>query len=274
MAVVSLSIVGLAIYVLFFSSSTTIYEALPCTAAIVDQLSLTHPNSTFVDSVNSTLASAGYSVDYYNYSQVTVDFYKQLPSKRYSIIILRVHSGVGRYSGLTSLYTSEVYGEFGHYLEQSWKQVVAVEYVENGPKYFAITSELVKASDGCRGLKVIMMGCDGLKKDDLAKAYVEKGADFYVSWNGSVSPQHTDVAVNELLHSLVSENQTVGNAVSSTMDRVGLDPNYGSTLAFYPSEAAEHLVVGELSGCLSTFYTYAVLTVLGHKDWEWRRFLS
>jgi len=242
--IILLLVVVSSVYFFVFSSSTTTYEAIPYTAAIIDQLAMTHPNQTFIQNVNNTLTTAGFSVDYYNYSQITVDFYRQLPSKRYNLIILRVHSGVGQFSGLTSFYTSEDYSEWGHYWEQTNKQVVPVEYIENGPKYFAITSNFVKASDICKNSAVIMMGCDGLRenKTDMAEAFIEKGANVYISWDGLVSPRHTDKAINKLVNNLVSRNQTIGEAIDDAMNTVGPDPNYHSRLAYYPSQAEGFII--------------------------------
>ncbi len=64
----------------------------PFTAAIVDQLSLTQPNPEFIGQARGLLAQAGYLVDYYPGEQVTVDFYRDLPTRNYDLIILRVHS--------------------------------------------------------------------------------------------------------------------------------------------------------------------------------------
>lgn len=232
--IIALLVAGLSVYFLFFSSSTMVYEALPHTAAIIDQLSLTHPNATFIENVEKTLTSANFTVDYYNYSKITVDFYRQLPSKRYSLIILRVHSGVGQYSGLTCLYTSENYSDWAHYWEQTNKQVVAVDYVQNGPTYFAITSNFIKASDICKNSTVIMMGCNGTEKDDMEKAFIEKGANVYIGWDGSVSPEHTDKATEQLLINIITKNQTIDEAIDNTMNTVGSDPNYHSRLTHYP----------------------------------------
>ncbi|MBX5328627.1 MAG: hypothetical protein QHH18_07390 [Candidatus Bathyarchaeota archaeon] len=234
---------GLLIYYFFIPKAPAVYEAVPKTAAIVDQLAITHSNVAFVTSVNETLTSAGFSVDYYNYSEVTVDFYKQLPSKRYSLIILRVHSGVGQYSGLTSLYTSEPHSQWPHYWEQMNDEVVAVEYVSGGPIYFAITSKFVRNSDACKNSIIIMMGCDGLTATDMASAYVEKGAKAYISWNGPVSPGHTDTATSELIRNLVLKNQTIADAVNNTMNVVGSDPNYHSQLAFYPTTSSNYTLL-------------------------------
>lgn len=255
LSIILLLVAGLSIYFLVFSSSTAVYEAIPYTAAIIDQLAINHPNSTFIQNVNNTLMSAGFTVDYYNYSQITVDFYKQLPSKRYSLIILRGHSGVGRYSGLTCVYTSENYSDWLHYREQIDKQVVAVEYVENGPKYFAITSNFVKVLDICKNSTIIMMGCDGLNKTDMAKAFVEKGVNVYISWDGPVSPEHTDKAIDQLIRNLVSNNQTIGEAI----DNISPDPHYNSRLAYYPSEAGDY----PITRTAENFYTQILIRMIG-----------
>lgn len=241
-AVISLLVTGLLVCLFVFSSSTTIYKAIPYTAAIIDQLGITHPNATFIQNTKNTLTSAGFSVNYYNYSQITVDFYRQLPSKRYSLIILRVHSCVGEYTRLTSLYTSESYSEWAYQLEQTRDQVTAVQIVEGRSAYFAITSNFAKASDVCNNSIVIMMGCDGLKKNDMAEAFIEKGAGVYISWDGPVTAEHTDKAADQLLRNLVSKNQTIVEAIRTTMNTVGPDPYYHSRLAYYPSEARDYIV--------------------------------
>lgn len=241
--IISLLVVGLSVYFYFFSSSTTIYEAIPYTAAIIDHLAITHPNATFVQNVNSTLTSAGFNVDYYNYSQITVDFFRQLPSKRYSLIILRVHSCVGWFTGLTSLYTSENYSEWKHLIEQTKDQVVPVQFELGGEsRYFAITSNFVKSLDVCRNSTIIMMGCDGLNKTDMAEAFIENGANIYISWDGPVTPEHTDKATDQLLRNLVSKNQAVGEAISNTMNTAGSDPYYNSLLAYYPSKVENYII--------------------------------
>jgi len=255
--IISLLIAALLVYFFVFSSSTTVYEAIPYTAAIIDQLAISHPNTTFIQNAKNTLISTGYSVDYYNYSQITVNFYKQLPSKRYSLIILRVHSGVGWFTGLTSFYTSELYNEWAHYLEQTKDQVVPVG-IENvtEPRYFAITSNFVKASDICKNSAVIMMGCEGLKKTDMAKALIEKGANVYISWNGSVTSEHTDKATDQLLRNLIFKNQTIGEAINNTMNTAGPDPDYHSLLSYYPSESTDYIITTKpKTVSISTFHS-------------------
>ena len=47
-------------------------------AAIVDHLSLTAPNQTFIQTATNILKQAGYTVDYYLGEEVTVEFYRNL----------------------------------------------------------------------------------------------------------------------------------------------------------------------------------------------------
>lgn len=61
-------------------------------AAIIDHLSISQPNQTFIENATSILQEAGYEVHYFKGEQVTVDFYKNLPSQGFSFIIFRVHS--------------------------------------------------------------------------------------------------------------------------------------------------------------------------------------
>jgi hypothetical protein len=259
----SILVATLLVYFFVFSHSTAVYEAIPHTAAIIDQLALTHPNATFIENVEKTLTSANFTVDYYNYSQITVDFYRQLPSKRYSLIILRVHSGIGQYSGLTSFYTSENYSDWAHYWEQTNKEVVAVDYVQNGPTYFAITSNFIKTSDACKNSTVIMMGCDGLNKTDMAEAFVEKGAKVYIGWDGSISPEHTDKATEQLLSNIVSKNQTIGEAIENAMKTVGSDPNYHqSKLTYYPLKAENYVITTSNSALDTNQYSLLRLVTL------------
>jgi hypothetical protein len=254
----SILVAALLVYFFVFSSAIAVYEAIPHTAAIIDQLALTHPNTTFIQNVNNTLMSAGFTVDYYNYSQITVDFYRQLPSKRYSLIILRVHSGIGRYSGLTSFYTSENYSDWAHYWEQTNKEVVAVDYVQNGPTYFAITSNFIRASDICKNSTVIMMGCDGLNKTDMAKAFIEKGAKVYIGWDGPISPEHTDKATEQLIRNIVPKNQTISEAIDNTMKTTGSDPNYQSRLTYYPLKAENYIITTSIHE-FKKFWSYLLV---------------
>jgi len=61
-------------------------------AAIVDQLSLKFPNQTYVETATDILEQARYMKDHHPSENVTVEFFRNLPTHRYNMIILRVHS--------------------------------------------------------------------------------------------------------------------------------------------------------------------------------------
>ena len=218
-------------------------------AAIVDQLSLTFPNQTFIETATNTLKQAGYTVDYYPGEQVTVEFYRNLPTSVYRIIILRVHStatvvaqGAQR---PVSLFTSEPYSMTKYVYEQLTEQIAKVAYnFPDPPYYFAVAPAFVVSAmkDRFHDAIIIMMGCEGLDNPSMAKAFVEKGAKTYISWNGSVLASYTDQAVTHLLQQLFTKKETLEEAVDNTMSELGPDPEYKSQLLYYPLEVGDQTI--------------------------------
>jgi len=220
-------------------------------AAIVDQLSLTFPNQTFIETATNTLEQAGYTVDYYPGEKVTVEFYRNLPTHGYGLIILRVHSTAttpDRTEGPVTLFTSERYDRSKHVYEQLSDQLVLVAFsqdeMKEGITYFGINPPFV--TQGMNGkfqsTIVIMMGCEGLDNTFMAEAFVEKGAKVYVSWNQPVSASHTDTATTQLLQHFLIEKLTLKQSVQETFKEVGFDPIYKSLLIYYPLEVGEQTI--------------------------------
>jgi hypothetical protein len=215
-------------------------------AAIVDQLGLTQPNPTFAQTATDMLEQAGYLVDYYPGEQVTVDFYRDLPSHNYDLLILRVHSAIATGTDANTgeeieteylgLFTGEPF-DATRYPKGQLKGLGKAGYYEGAPPLFGIASDFIRYSmrGGFGGATVLMMGCDGLTMDATAKAFVDKGAKAVVGWSGRVSASHTDAATEQLLGHLLMERLPTGDAVAQTMAEVGPDPTYGSTLRLYPS---------------------------------------
>jgi hypothetical protein len=220
-------------------------------AAIVDQLSLTFPNQTFIEEATNILKRAGYMVDYYPGEEVTVEFYKNLPTHGYKIIILRVHSSAAELQGKefvetpVGIFTAEQYSQSRYVYEQLTDQLLAASYsMPLPPYYFAIVPKFVTQSmkGTFKNTIVIMMGCEGLNNTKMAEAFIDKGAKAYIGWKGSVSASHTDTATISLLQHLITEKQTIKQAIDNTMKEVGTDPTYNSQLAYYPLEAGEKTI--------------------------------
>lgn len=216
-------------------------------AAIVDQLSLTQPNPDFAASATDILEQAGYAVDYFPGKQVTVELYRNLPTHDYDLIILRVHSGISEETDITtgektkreyvSLFTGEPYRD-DKYPQEPRGRLGKAQYYEGAPPLFGIGPDFI--TDSMRGsfdnALIVMMGCDGLRSQRTAQAFLDKGASAFVSWSRRVSASHTDAATQRLLEKLLVDGLPVGEAVAQTAAEVGPDPLYGAELRVLPDE--------------------------------------
>jgi hypothetical protein len=75
-----------------------------------------------------------------------------------------------------------------------------------------------------------MMGCDGLRSQETAQAFLDRGASAFVSWSKPISGPHTDTATEKLLHRLLIDGTPLEEAVAQTAEEVGPDPNYEGEL--------------------------------------------
>jgi hypothetical protein len=230
------------------TNQTTTSSASQPKSAIVDHLSLTAPNQTFIQTATNTLKQAGYTVDYYPGEKVTVGFYGNLQKKGYSLIILRVHSSSHRssegqaYITPAVFFTSELYSKTRYVSEQLADKVLRVSYgTSDSKEYFAIGPKFVitEMKGEFKDATIIMMGCEGLISTHMAQAFTSKGAKAYIGWNGGVSASHTDQATAQLLQHLTIEKQTIKQAVDTTMKEVGADPIHKSLLTYYPLEVGD-----------------------------------
>jgi len=220
-------------------------------AAIVDQLALTFPNQTFIETATNILKQAGYTADYYAGEEVTVEFYGNLSAHGYGLIILRVHSTATKLEGEAFVeapvvfFTSESYSKTNHLYEQLTDQLLMVSYTASPSLYyFGIVPKFVTSSmkGTFQNTVIIMMGCEGLNNTKMAEAFIQKGAKAYIGWKGSVLASHTDSATIHLLQRFVIEKQTLKTAINKAMQEVGSDPTYNNALAYYPLEAGDQTI--------------------------------
>lgn len=226
-------------------SQTNINQGFHYKAAIVDHLSLSEPNQTFIQTSTNILKTAEFTVDYYKGEEVTVDFYRNLPTHSYDLILLRVHSALlGGSFPPVGLFTSEIFSKTKYVYEQLTNQLVEAKFTDNETTYFGIIPPFVRHSMNGRfeNSIIILMGCDGLTYTSMAEAFIEKGAKVYISWSGSVLASHTDQATTHLLQHIVTEKQTINKAITETMAEVEPDPMYESVLLYYPIEAENFII--------------------------------
>ena len=216
----------------------------PPTAAIVDQLSLTAPNPEFAEEATALLEEAGYEVDYFPGEEVTVDFYRELPTHGYDLVLLRAHAagtdfGDDEKTSDVTLFTSEAVSEkYGK--EQRSRLVRGVGYtaqqMEAGDLLFGIPPAFVEhAMHGdFDGATVVLMGCDVLRAENMAQAFVERGADTVVGWDRTVSASHTDAATLSMLRHMFDEELSAQDAAEAAMAEVGPDPYWEAEFLSYP----------------------------------------
>ena len=211
-------------------------------AAILDQVSAYNVNQQLIEDVRACLVGAGYGVEVFSGTQVTVDLYRKLPSRGYDVVILRVHStstseiGQGRVAsgGPVFLLTGEPHNQLGYAYEQTMGRVRAVR-IEAGT-FFGIGPDFVAGSmEGTfPGTLIIIAGCESLANKDLAKALIARGASKVIGWSDSVGLEHNDKAIVSLTRSLFEKRLQVQEAIQATMNEVGKDPAFQSYLLSYP----------------------------------------
>lgn len=222
-------------------------------AAIVDQLSLTYPNQTFVEAAANTLKQARYTVDYYAGENVTVGFFRNLPMRGYNVIVLRVHSTAGLLSGngtvetSVCLFSSELVSSSKYVYEQFTCALVGVFFLphhEGDPEYFGISDVFVRDNmDGkFDNTLIFMMGCEGLTNTLMANAFLARGARACIGWNGPVLSAKTDATTTTALEHLFVNRQTIDSALEQTWSELGPDPEYKSIMIYYPREAGNQII--------------------------------
>ena len=213
-------------------------------AAIIDQLGTLLPNQAFIEQATRELEEYGFKVDVYPGDAVTVDLYRELPAYGYKLILFRVHSGLlgvdPKVTNRTWLYTNEPYSKTSHLVEQFDDQVTYARTNDDAPWCFAVSAKFIdKSAEGqFDDTAIIMLGCDALHFEDVAQAFIQRGASTYVAWDASVMLDYVDDATLFLVEKLCSDELTVKEAVAQTMVEKGPDSIYGSVLKYYPGQSA------------------------------------
>jgi len=177
-------------------------------AAIIDQLADIVPNKLHQQRALEYLENAGYDVDVYTTEDITVDFFKKLPSMNYKFVYIRTHSlEVAQLGNSTFLFTGEKYDVDKHILEQLSGQVrKAVPIQDQLPEamiknatlyeeamYFTIGSKLIDELmvGEFPQTVIVIAGCESVRTLDLAKSLILRGASAVVGWDRSINSNST-----------------------------------------------------------------------------------
>ncbi len=223
-------------------------------AVIIDQLYKDIPNRSYHEKVTEFLTQAGYEVDLFTTADITVDFYKELPSMDYEFIVLRTHS-LAIYGEKPSswLFTGEMYSDKKHTFDTMSGLLSPgipflitddieqrMTYSEAAKKrHFMIGSKFIDESmEGTfPGSVIVMAGCETLVHSDLADSFIARGSSSVIGWNDLVESKKNDQVILSVLEEILVNELKIEDAVDSVMENFVNDDNSKLKLKYYSSGA-------------------------------------
>ena len=228
-----------------YAYSLSIHQTTATKAAIIDQLgssklsaAIREENQTFIQDATNLLLRRFISVDYYQ-DNATIDEYMHLASSGYAMIIWRGHSALdlnGQYVALAST-NKYPFVDLNGFLEDGRLTLCNVTTDPTQSLFFGITPTFIsQVMDGrFQNTVIFLMSCNGLNPGYLktAQAFREKGAKVIISWDNWITGYDNDGAAELLLQSLITQNNSISQAVSKIPTYVS---DFGSArLRFYPA---------------------------------------
>lgn len=252
---ISVSVTSVFLYSTPEANSLTANAILK--AAIIDQLYYDIPNEEFNQKASEYLEGAGYQVDIFTTKDITVDFYKKLPTLGYKFVVIRSHGAADTTDQSVTLFTGEKYDIEKYTSEQLFGQVKkgsplleityftnttgsqrdtdsqwevtndtyrtitmpASQFFSSDEEYFVITPTFVDTSMEGKFSQTIFVlgGCKTMHTDSLAQSLVKKGASSVVGWDDQISSSDNDYAMLLLLKGLLVDKMEMQDAVDSSM---------------------------------------------------------
>jgi len=217
------------------TSTTSISNApLGMRIALVDQLGSQYPNPGFVENVTLSARKAGYSLDYISPNSASIDFFINLPTYHYNLIILRTH---GVAVGSPAIATSDTYSQYNRINDQLLDRLGAIE--SNGTLLFTLNPGFVSyvMCGKFPNTIILAMTCGLLTSSTYPQAFIGKGAGAVIGWNGAVTVSHTDLVFESLITELLTGNG-VDRSLQVATERWGPDPLTGAQLLSYPNSTS------------------------------------
>jgi len=216
-------------------------------AAIIDQLSDIIPNKRHQQKALGYLENAGYDVDVYTTNDITVDFFKKLPSMNYKFIYIRTHSlEVASVGNSTFLFTGEKYDVNKHIAEQLSGHVRKAvplsdqflnELVKNATKYeesmyFTIGTKFIDElmTGEFPQTNIIIAGCESSRTRELPTSLILRGASSVIGWDRTINSIENDKVMLAFLEEILVNKIGNYDAVHSVMGEFGPELQYSSKL--------------------------------------------
>jgi hypothetical protein len=259
--------IGFSVYFLQSEAQLETYSG-PLKALIIDQLYDEMPNANFHTMATEYLQKAGYTVDIVTTKDVTVDFYKKLPTLNYKYVVVRTHGAENTEDVV--LFTGERYSEKQYIQEQLFGQIKKatplreIAYKVNAThssdwviinettktlttsvksvdvtkdEYFAIGPNLVNNGMNGRFDKTIFVlgGCNTLSNPSLADSLINRGASVVLGWDNTVGSFDNDNVMLYFLKKTLVENLEVGTVLEELPHNNNQESMvYPATFTSYP----------------------------------------
>jgi len=203
-------------------------------AVIIDQLHNELPSEDFQNKVTDSLTDAGYKVDLYTTDEITIDFYKQLPTMNYEYIVIRTHAlGEGVSDKSPSLFTGEKYSEHKYIKEQflghigrgvpffydEMKQLDGDDVMDK--TYYVIGAKFVEEFmvGNFNNSTIILAGCETAKDSQLADSFLKRGASEVIGWTGLIDSTNNVIVVLEVLEKTLGNDVDMKDAIQMVMKK-------------------------------------------------------
>ena len=210
----------------------------PRTALIIDQLSLGYPRPQIIETITRLLRNNGYTVRYVPYQDVSVEFFRTLPTLRADLILLRIHSSARIYApnnevvedASVSLCTGEPVSQ-KYRQERNSGQLGGFETAGADTLFFSVRDAFFRRNAVGRFNQavILMMGCESLRIPSTAQTFLDMGAQAIVGWSDQLSVEYMDQATIALLEEWIHNGQSLAEAIKITQRRIGRDSYYPKT---------------------------------------------
>jgi len=225
-------------------------------AVIIDQLAIDLPNPHYQNQTMSYLLDAGYDVDLYTTEDITIDFYKELPTMDYEFIVFRTHA-LAIYGKNPSewLFSGEKYSNKVHITETLSGQLSpGVPFIVTEDqtitysqalkeRYFMIGSKFIDESmvGQFPGSVIILGGCETMPQEFLAESFVNRGASSVIGWNKLVGSAYNDRAIVSLLEEILVNGLKIDESIDLVMEDFKTDEKSNPMLKHYSTGIEEKI---------------------------------
>lgn len=255
-----------------FSQNASYSSGIP-RAVIIDQLYDDIPNEQFQNKATEYLETAGYEVDLFTTKELTVDFYKKLPSMNYELIVFRTHAIGNDGPDYTqkepiSLFTGEKYRDDKYIQEQLLGQIgkgapymssimevsadlselnnsnntrveidvtPSSQIVDDSNPYFLVGAKYVnELMEGRFQNSVLVLGgCSTLSNPSLAKSLINRGASSVIGWDNLVGSINNDHTILAFLENYLINDMEIKDAVEMAMKMSTTGGKYDANFSYY-----------------------------------------